>query len=214
MQNSIINTMTNLIAVNTQIAGITKNGVTVGGFKLIHISDTAKQPRFIKDKNGNVTTAKDDEGKTIRDTIPGFTLSFAYKNQVKNWSGSLVEVKEELLPYGCVKLEIPLPKQLNTQSKLYGLLVMLGELKPVVSAVTNEDDLIGDDSNLGDLDLDDLTEDTEENEENLDTKLSVDSVQPILLNYINSIFIAPFTMTTTNYPQLGTDFSNWELKKK
>lgn len=206
--------MTNLIAVNTQIAGITKNGLSVGGFKLLSVSNTVNQVVWFKDVDGTAKATRDDKGNVIREDIPGFTLYFAYKNQSKNWTGSLVETKGELLPTkSCLKLEIVLPKQLNTQSKLYKFLVFLGEIEPLENSVTNEEDLIDDTEDNGNLNLEDLGEDTENNAENLDLSLSIDDIQTILFKYINKIFIAPFSKTERNYPQLIADFSNWELKK-
>ena len=202
------------IAVNTKIAGITKNDLVYGGFKLLKIDfGTIKQVVWEKGDNGQAKAKRDENEQIVKKEITGFTMWLSYKSQSKQWIGSLVTDEHgEQLPKSCLRIEVPLPKQLNTQSKLYELLVTLGEITPVIDECSTEQDLIEEES-LGDLNEGDLLND-DDIEEIVTKELTLDDVQLALNKYIDSLFIAPFTLNDNGYPLISSKFSQWELKSK
>jgi hypothetical protein len=206
------------IAVNTKIAGITKNDLVYGGFKLLKTDfGTIKQVVWEKGHNGQAKAKRDENEQIVKKEITGFTMWLSYRSQSKQWIGSLVADEHgEQLPKSCLRIEVPLPKQLNTQSKLYELLVMLGELTPIVDECITEEDLLED--SLGDLTEGDLTEgdllNDNDIEEIVTIELTIDDVRSVLTKYINSLFLAPFTLNENGYPLISSKFSQWELKSK
>jgi hypothetical protein len=197
--------------VNTQIAGVTEGELVYGGFKLLHIYSGEIEQTVWESKQGKAVAKKDKNGEVLRKKVPGLSLHFQYKTQAKKWAGTLETLESgEQVTRGCVKVDLPLPKQLNTQSKLYKLFVLLGIVERQEFEV-GDTDLTADDIEEG-MEVDDLLDDTDELEE-VGEELSLDKIAQDLNPYIGSIFKAPFSKTNRNYPILNSDFDLWQLAK-
>ena len=197
---------------NNKIAGLSKNDLIYGGFKFVHLySGTIHQPIWVNEK-GKSTLKKDEYGEILRQEVPGIIMYFQYKNCMNKWSGTVITTETgEQSTKGCLKIELALPKTLNSQSKLYKLFVLLGIVARVDFKIDSEETLISDDNESDDLNVNDLTEDVEDVED-VELELDPSRITTDILNHLNKVFLAPFTLNN-NYPVISSDFDLWEVPK-
>lgn len=200
---------------NNSIAGVSKNGIVIGAFKLAHIYQGEISQVVWRNEKGTAVAERDELGNVVKKEVPGFSFHYQYKNTSGKWSGVVMVDDEtgETMTKGCIRVDIALPKALTKQSKLSQLMILLGLAKTdeIQSEIT-EDLLIADEDEetfMG-MSLNDLVSDTDEIDLSIE-ELVLEDIYNDLLPFINRIFTAPFTLSDRGYPIIEKDFTKWQI---
>lgn len=197
---------------NNSIAGVSKNGVIIGAFKLVHIFQGEILQVVWRNEKGTAVAERDDLGNVVKKEVPGFSLHFQYKNTSGKWSGVVMSDEDgQTMTKGCIRVDVSLPKSLNKQSKLSQLMILLGLAKSEEINEITEDLLVADEDEFTDMSLEDLTSDTNEIEDFMIEELNLEDVYNDLLPFIGRVFTAPFTLSEKGYAIPEKDFSKWDL---
>jgi hypothetical protein len=191
---------------NTEIASFVRDGQTYGAFKLAHVYAGAIDfPEYTNDK-GKATVKRDKKGDIIRTPEDGIRLLFKYRTTGKTWGGTFEDIDGAVASKGMVSVELKMPKEVTSNSKVAKLLVLLG-LHDAPDSEVAEDEIAVEEDTLSD---DDLTEDNDEETGEVQ-ELTLDTLKAILNSFEGRIFKAPYSKTERGYTLLNTDFSLWEL---